>query len=65
MNYLVEDLLKIHTPHHTQIQRQIMNYFARCGYESRTEKKLVPSERSDEGVWRDRKSRNGVLTTTF
>jgi len=42
MNYLVSDLLKIHTPHHTQIQRQITDYFARCGYESRTEKEACP-----------------------
>ncbi len=51
MNYLVEDLLKIHTPHHTQIQRQITDYFARCGYESRTEKT----------VWRDRTGRIDVF----
>jgi len=42
VNYLVSDLLKIHTPHHTQIQRQITDYFARCGYESRTEKEACP-----------------------
>lgn len=51
MNYLVSDLLKIHTPHHTQIQRQITDYFARCGYESRTEKT----------VWRDRTGRIDVF----
>jgi len=46
MNYLVSDLLKIHTPHHTQIQRQITDYFARCGYESRTEKRFGGTERA-------------------
>lgn len=51
MNYLVEDLLKIHNPHHTQIQRQITDYFTRCGYESRTEKE----------VWRDRTGRIDVF----
>jgi hypothetical protein len=50
MNYLVSTLLKIHTPHHTQIQRQITDYFARCGYESRTEKT----------VWRDRTGRKAT-----
>lgn len=51
MSYLVEDLLKIHTPHHMQIQRLITDYFARCGYESRTEKT----------VWRDRTGRIDVF----
>ena len=51
MNYLVSDLLKIHTPHHAQIQRLIKDYFARCGYESRTEKE----------VWRDRTGRIDVF----
>lgn len=51
MNYLVEDLLKIHTPHHSQIQWLIMRYFSRSGYESRTEKE----------VWRNRKGRIDVF----
>lgn len=51
MNYLVEDLLKIHTPHHTQIQRLIRDYFARCGYDSRTEKE----------VWRNRRRWSDVF----
>lgn len=51
MNYLVQDLLKIHTPHHTQIQRLIRDYFARCGYDSRTEKE----------VWRNRRRWSDVF----
>ena len=51
MNYLVEDLLKIHTPHHSQIQWLIMRYFSRSGYEARTEKE----------VWRNRKGRIDVF----
>ena len=51
MNYLVEDLLKIHTPHHSQIQWLIMRYFSRLGYEARTEKE----------VWRNRKGRIDVF----
>jgi ribosome maturation factor RimP len=51
MNYLVSDLLKIHTPHHMQIQRLITDYFTRCGYEARTEKT----------VWRDRTGRIDVF----
>jgi len=51
MNYLVQDLLKIHTPHHTQIQRLIKDYFARCGYDSRTEKE----------VWRNRRRWSDVF----
>jgi hypothetical protein len=35
MDYLVEDLLKIHTPHHSQIQWLIMRYFSRLSYETR------------------------------
>lgn len=52
MNYLVEILLKIHTPHHLQIQWLIMRYFSRSGYETRTGKE----------VWRDRKGRIDVFT---
>jgi len=51
MNYLIEDLLKIHTPHHSQIQWLIMRYFSRLGYEARTEKE----------VWRNRKGRIDVF----
>ena len=51
MNYLVEDLLKIHTPHHLQIQWLIMRYFSCLGYEARTEKE----------VWRNRKGRIDVF----
>ena len=51
MNYLVESLLKIHTPHHLQIQWFIMRYFSRLGYEARTEKE----------VWRNRKGRIDVF----
>jgi hypothetical protein len=46
MNYLVEDLLKIHTPHHSQVQWLIKNYFSRSGYESRTEKQVWPKRKS-------------------
>jgi hypothetical protein len=48
VNYLVENLLKIYTPHHSQIQWLIMRYFSRSGYEARTEKE----------VWRNQKGRN-------
>lgn len=51
MYYLVEDLLKIHTPHHSQIQWLIMRYFFRLGYEARTEKE----------VWRNLKGRIDVF----
>ncbi|MFA5747080.1 MAG: hypothetical protein WC926_03315 [Candidatus Paceibacterota bacterium] len=51
MNYLVEDLLKIRTPHHLQIQWLIMRYFSRLGYEARTEKE----------VWRNRKGRIDIF----
>ena len=51
MNYLVEGLLKIHTPRHSQIQWLIMRYFSRLGYEARTEKE----------VWRNRKGRINVF----
>jgi len=51
VNYLVSDLLKIHTPHHSQIQWLIKDYFLRSGYESRTEKE----------VWHDRKGRIDVF----
>lgn len=51
MNYLVEDLLKIHTPHHSQIQWLIMRYFSRLGYEARMEKE----------VWQNRKGRIDVF----
>ncbi len=50
-DYLVSNLLEIQTPYHSQIQWQIVNYFARCGYESRTEKT----------VWRDRTGRIDVF----
>lgn len=46
MNYLVEALLKIQTPHHSQIQWFIKNYFLRFGYESRTEKQVWPGRKS-------------------
>lgn len=46
MNYLVEALLKIYTPHHSQIQWLIKNYFLRLGYESRTEKQVWPGRKS-------------------
>jgi len=51
MNYLVQDLLKIHTPHHTQIQRLIRDYCGRCGYDSRSEKE----------VWRNRRRWSDVF----
>jgi hypothetical protein len=46
MNFLVADLLKIHTPHHSQIQWLVKNYFSRSGYEARTEKQVWPKRKS-------------------
>jgi len=51
MNCLVEDLLKIRTPHHSQIQWLVKNYFLRCGYEAKIEKQ----------VWKTRKARIDVF----
>jgi|GEM_PF-1410354 len=51
MNFLVVDLLKIRTPHPSQIQWLVKNYFLRYGYEAKTEKQ----------VWKTRKARIDVF----
>ena len=43
--------MKIRTPHHSQIQWLVKNYFLRCGYEAKIEKQ----------VWKTRKARIDVF----